>query len=88
MFPDKLKIARVTALFKKGSNSELGNSWPMSVLPCYFKILEKIMCNCLYKHLKENDIFYKKQFGFQQKNSTEHAILQLIDQVNNSFEIN
>ena len=46
------------------------------------------MCNCLYKHLKENDIIYRKQFGFQQKNSTEHAILQLIDQVNNSFEVN
>ena len=29
---------------------------------------------------------YKKQFGFQQKDSTEHAVLQLIDQLNNSFE--
>ena len=46
------------------------------------------MYNRLYKHLKEKDIFYKKQFGFQQKHSTEHAILQLIDQVNNSFEKN
>ena len=41
----------------------------------------------LYKHLKEkDDILHKKQFGFQQKNSTEHAILQIIDQVNNRFE--
>ena len=46
------------------------------------------MYNRLYKHLKEKDILYKKQFGFQQKHSTEHAILQLIDQVNNSFERN
>ena len=46
------------------------------------------MYNRLYKHLKEKDIFYKKQFGFQQKHSTEHAILQLIDQVNNSFKRN
>ena len=46
------------------------------------------MCNRLYKHLKEKDILYKKQFGFQQKHSTEHATLQLIDQVNNSFERN
>ena len=44
------------------------------------------MYNRLYKHLKEKDILYKKQFGFQEKHSTEHAILQLIDQVNNSFE--
>ena len=46
------------------------------------------MYNRLYKHLKEKDILYKKQFGFQQKHSTEHATLQLIDQVNNSFERN
>ena len=46
------------------------------------------MYNRLYKHLKEKDILYKKQFGFQQKHSTEHAILQLIDQVSNSFERN
>ena len=46
------------------------------------------MYNRLYKHLKEKDILYKKQFGFQEKHSTEHAILQLIDQVNNSFERN
>ena len=42
----------------------------------------------LYKHLKENDILYKKQFGFQQNHSVEHAILQLLDKVNNSFERN
>ena len=33
-------------------------------------------------------MLYKKQFSFQQKHSTEYAILQLIGQVNNSFERN
>ena len=46
------------------------------------------MYNHLYKYLKQKDILYKKQFGFQQKHSTEHAILQLFDQVNDSFERN
>ena len=46
------------------------------------------MYNCLYKHLKENDILYKKQFDFQQKHSIEQSTLQLIDQANNSFEKN
>ena len=40
------------------------------------------MCNRLYKHLKENDIRYRKKFRFQQNHSTEHGILQLTDQVN------
>ena len=57
-------------------------------MPCFSKILGKIMYNRLYKYLMENDTHNKTQFGFQQKHSTEHAILQLTDQVNNSFERN
>ena len=44
------------------------------------------MYNSLHKHLKEKNILYKKQFGLQQKRSTEHAIVQLIHEVNYSFE--
>ena len=87
-FPDELKIARVTPLFKNGSDSDLGNYRPISVLPCFSKILEKIMYNRLYKHLSDNNVLYKKQFGFQEKHSTEHAILHLVDQINCSFEKN
>ena len=46
------------------------------------------MYNRLYKHLSCNNIFYRKQFGFQEKNSTKHAIMQLVDQINCSFEKN
>ena len=44
------------------------------------------MCNRLYKYLTDNSIRYKKQFGFQEGHSTEHAIVQLVDQIRNSFE--
>ena len=74
IFPDKLKIARVTPLFKGGENYELGNYRPISVIPCFSKILEKVLHNCLYKYLTGNSILYKKQFGFQEGDSTEHAI--------------
>ena len=48
--------------------------------------MEKIVYNQLYEHLNSNNILYKKQFGFQERNSTEHAILQLVDQISYSFE--
>ena len=35
-----------------------------------------------------NNALYRKQFGFQEKHSTEHAIMQLVDQINCSFETN
>ena len=36
----------------------------------------------------KNNILYSKQFGFQEGHSTEHAIIQLIDQINSNFENN
>ena len=44
------------------------------------------MYNRLYKYLTDNSMLYKKQFGFQEGHSTEHAIVQLVDQIRNSFE--
>ena len=35
----------------------------------------------LYNHLSEHNLLYQKRFGFQQSHSTEHAIMQLIDQL-------
>ena len=86
--PDDLKIARVTPVFKGGDDKELGNYRPISVLPCFSKILERIMYNRLYNHLVKNKILYSKQFGFQKGHSTEHAIIHLIDQINSNFENN
>ena len=40
-FPDELKIARVTPLFKNGSGLDLRNCRLVSVLPCVSKIIEK-----------------------------------------------
>ena len=42
----------------------------------------------LSKHLSERNLLYQKQFGFQQGHSTEHAIMQLIDQINEKSERN
>ena len=85
IFPDKLEIARVTPIFKKGNNTLVTNYRPISVLPCFSKLLERIMYNRLYKFLLENNILYQKQFGFQNAHSTEHAILQLVNQITEAF---
>ena len=44
------------------------------------------MYNRLYKYLTDNSMLYKKQFGFQEGHFTEHAIVQLVDQIRHSFE--
>ena len=88
VFPEQMKIARFTAIFKGREVTDLENYHPISILCCFSKILEKIMSNCLSKHLLNNNILYNKQFGFQENHSTNHAVIQVADQISNSFEEN
>ena len=83
-----LKIAKVMGAFKAGDENEFGNYRPISVLPRFSKILERIMYKRLYNHLLNENILCRKQFGLQQGHSTEHTILQLTDQINDNFEKN
>ena len=87
-FPDDLKTARISPIYKGEDSSDVSNYRPTSVLPCFSKILERIMYNRLYKYLIENNILYSKQFGFQNGHSTDHAVVQLVDQIIESFENN
>ena len=77
IFPDRMKIAKVTPDFKRGDSADLSNYRPISALSCFSKILERLY-NRLYKHLSNSKILYPKQFGFQKGHSTDHALLQLI----------
>ena len=88
IFPDDLKIAKVTPIYKADNNSNISNYRPISVLPCFSKMLERIMYNRLQKYLKDQNILYDKQFGFRTGHSTEHAIAQLVDQIYEAFEKN
>ena len=46
------------------------------------------MFSRLYSFLLDKNILYEKQFGFRKEHSTEHAILQLTNQILQSFENN
>ena len=43
IFPERLKVANVSPIFKVGNIEEIGNYWPLSVLPIFSKVLERIM---------------------------------------------
>ena len=36
VFPDDLKIAKITRIYKAGDSSDISNYRPISVLPCFF----------------------------------------------------
>ena len=86
IFPDRLKIAKVTPVFKTSDLKETSNFRPISVLPCFSKILERTMDSRLYSCLVNEKMLYLKQFGFQKGHSTKHGIAQLADHSHESFE--
>ena len=78
----------MSPVYKAGGSSALANYRPISVLPCFSKILEGIMYNRLFSYVSQEKKLYSKQFGFQSGYSTEHAILQLANQIHESLENN
>ena len=81
MFPDKLKIAKVVPLYKKDDKTLITNYRPVSIPPTISKVIEKIMFRQIYEYFTINNLFYKSQYGFRQKHSTEFAAYELLDRV-------
>ena len=87
-FPDKLKIAKVIPIFKKGDPSLFENYRPISLLPAISKVLEKIIALQLSSYFETNKLLFDNQYGFRPKHSTEHAALELIDRIINKMDTN
>ena len=79
VYPDSLKVARVTPVFKGGNKNSTTSYRPISILTQLNRVLEKILCDRLYAFMKPK--LYVKQFGFQPQNSTEHPILDLKENI-------
>ena len=81
VFPAELKMAKVIPIFKKGDKSQLTNYRPVSVLPVFSKILERLIHSRLTDFIKANDLLYKNQFGFRQNYSASMALTYLVDNI-------
>lgn len=86
LVPDKLKIAKVIPVYKKGSRLEMSNYRPISLLSIFNKILEKLMYSRLMNFIKKHNILFENQFGFRSNHSTTQAILQITDKIQKSTE--
>ena len=73
--PDQMKIAKVIPIHKKGDHSNFGNYRPISLLPAFSKILEKLVYNRMISFLDQNSILSDSQYGFRKGRSADLAIL-------------
>ena len=85
IFPDKLKIAKVTPIHKKGDSKLITNYRPISVLPVISKIFETVICDQLNHYFVSNNLLCPQQYGFTKNSSTELAALEVIDRLLNQL---
>ncbi len=87
VYPDKLKLAEIIAVFKnKGDQRLLPNYRPISLLSNINKIFEKLVHTRLYSFLELHECIYELQFGFRTKHSTNHALMSLTESVRSALD--
>ena len=86
IFLNKFKLAKVEPIFKKGARHDVNNYRPISLLPVFSKILEKLIYRRLLSFLTRQNFFHENQFGFRKNYSTSHAATLLVENITNAFE--
>ena len=76
IFPEDLKNATISPIYKNGDKSDGSNYRHISVLSNVAKILEKMVYNQLISYINENNILTKSQFGFRKSHSTTTSLLK------------
>ena len=78
-FPNSLKSADVTPLFKKGVKVLRDNYRPVSKLPAFSKVFERIIYDQLYEFM--NDRMSPLISGFRKGYSAQHALLLMLHNI-------
>ena len=77
IFPDLLKGAEVTPIFKKGDIKNKKNYRPVSVLPCMSKIFESALVEQVTEYF--SDIFSPYLSGFHKQHSCQSVLLRYVE---------
>ena len=82
-YKDKLKIASVKPLYKKGDKQAIENYRPISILPSVSILFEKIIHAQILIYFEECKLFSDTQYGYGSGCPTEFALIQLTDHIYN-----
>ena len=85
IFPDELKLGNISPIYKKDNEELLENYRPVSTIPIFGKIFEKILYSRFYNYFTSQNIIYEKQFGFRANHSTSHALNYSVDHIQNAI---
>ena len=84
--PKQWKIARVSAIHKKGNRKLASNYRPVSITSIVCRVLETIIRNFMVEFLVSNNLLSDFQFGFVKGRSTTLQLLNVLNDWTNSLE--
>lgn len=87
-FPSQMKVAKIIPIYKSKEKNDFTNYRPISLLPNFAKIFEKLVHIRLYSFLKQNHILSNKQYGFTPKSSTIDALTNFYGETLNYLDNN
>ena len=88
IFPEIWKYANVVPVHKKNEKNVKGNYRPISLLPIFGKMLEKLMYDSLYSHLASHELLNPNQSGFRPGDSSVNQLISITHTIFEAFDCN
>ena len=88
VFPEIWKCANVVPVHKKNEKNIKSNYRPISLLPIFGKVLEKLIYDSLYSHLVSCDLLNPNQSGFRPGDSTVNQLISITHTIFKAFDCN
>lgn len=87
-FPNCWKMANIIPVPKVSNPKQLSDYRPISILPSFSKILERVVANQLTNFLNTYNILPSSQSGFRKLHSTTTALLTITDDILRAWDKN
>ena len=87
-YPDIWKKSNIISAHKKNDKQLLNNYRPISLLPIFGKIFEKIIFNRIYDFLLKEELLNPNQSGLHPSDSCINQLLAITHEIFESFDCN
>ena len=88
IFPEVWKKANIVPVHKKNEKNLKTNYLPISLLPIFGNVLEKLIFDSLYSHLTAESFLDPSQSGFRPCDSTINQLLSITHSIYEAFDCN
>ena len=87
-YPDIWKKSNIITVHKKNDKQLVNNYRPISLLPTFGKIFEKLIFNRFYNFISEENLLNHNQSGFRPSDSCVNDLLSITHKIFKAFDCN